>query len=165
MKRNGSLSDLIQSPRALGIYEFFRGNRGIIATLAVCFFVWFAVSSLEASGFDGRLEGWRAIVFAIVFLLVFFALIASVAYGIPWLADRTYRRYFRSPPWEKPFLVSRGVEADVFDALIQRLDLMEMRTTEWARLLRDRETGQRWREQTYEKASMTLEPVDDDAYQ
>jgi len=105
-----------------------------------------------------KIEGWAGGFAAIVALLGSIAVAVLANIWISRFGTAYYRRSIRPAPWEKPFPVSRA-EPDVFDALLARLDLIEERPSEWASILRDRETGQVWRQQSHEKGSDVLEPV------
>jgi len=91
----------------------------------------------------------------------------AIALGGYWLSligGRIYRSQFLPDPWVKPFTVSEA-DPERFKSLLARLDEIETLPSEWAILLRDRETGQIWRRQSQEKGPCFLFPVNSKPYQ
>jgi len=117
----------------------------------------------------GAFLGWGLVVGIVKFGIIkvgsdiavhlFFFLLAMAglfAFGLAILfakdrLDRIYRRWLRPHPWTKPFVVSQLREAELYDALKSRLEMIERNDEARSETYRDRKTGQKWRKQYVEQ--------------
>jgi len=88
-----------------------------------------------------------------IILLVFagFLALGFTVFFVKERVDRFYKANIRPKPWVKPFVVSQLGEAELYDALKSRLEMVERNDELRYEIFDDRETGQRWQNQYVEQ--------------